>query len=213
MSEQLRESLSAAMDDEADAFELRRVLDEAKQDDQLREQWHRFHLLRDVLQEQGHLHQPGLRESIWEQLQQPHDDAEQVAELVLAQEANTASQARSPWFGRITGTAVAAAVAIVVMIGGGVLEQTPETADFAGVETAGPAAEATPVMYSQATARDQQRQNGLMLHHFQQRAMNQASLASFVKVATFSSTPPARAAGAQPQANEGASLEGDAAAP
>ena len=30
MSEKLRESLSAAMDDEADEFELRRVLDEMK---------------------------------------------------------------------------------------------------------------------------------------------------------------------------------------
>ena len=40
MSEQLRESLSAAMDDEADAFELRRMLDEAQGDEALREQWH-----------------------------------------------------------------------------------------------------------------------------------------------------------------------------
>ena len=38
---------------EADAFELRRVLDEAKGDAELREQWHRLHLIRDAVRATG----------------------------------------------------------------------------------------------------------------------------------------------------------------
>ena len=69
MSEQLRESLSAAMDDEADAFELRRMLDEAQDDEALREQWHRYHLVRDVLGDKMRAGYPRqLRSSTWQAL-------------------------------------------------------------------------------------------------------------------------------------------------
>ena len=61
MSEQLRESLSAVMDGEADAFELRRVLDESRSDSKLRELWHRQHLVRDILRGDEIVHQLDLR--------------------------------------------------------------------------------------------------------------------------------------------------------
>ncbi len=199
MSEQLRESLSAAMDGEADAFELRRVLDEAKQDEALREQWHRLHLLRDVLREDLKVYQPDLRERIWHGLLERAEEQDQEIELVLAETAQTNRSQRSPWLGRLVATGVAAVVAVVVVFNGGVFEQGLDgdvPVDFAAdstypnvdFQTPQAVAAEEPVMYQQATALDHQRQNAWMLHHIQQRAMNQAGVASFVKMATFNST-------------------------
>ena len=53
MSEQLKESLSAVMDGEADEFEIRRVLDEATSDAELRGVWERYHLIGSVLRGEG----------------------------------------------------------------------------------------------------------------------------------------------------------------
>ncbi|XOV82093.1 MAG: sigma-E factor negative regulatory protein [bacterium] len=191
MTEQLRESLSAAMDNEADAFELRRVLDEAKQDADLREQWYRFALVRDVMREDMQHYQPGLRESIWAAMSEGDDPQADVTQPLRDVSIDTQKQQRSPWIGRLTGTSVAAVVAVLVMVNGGVFDDEIEpAADYAGVQPVLSGGDLAPVMYQQATAVDQQRQQALMLHHIQQRAMNQASLASFVKVATFRSAPP-----------------------
>jgi negative regulator of sigma E activity len=190
MTEQLRESLSAAMDNEADAFELRRVLDEAKQDSDLREQWYRFALARDVMRGDMQNYQPGLRESIWQALNETENQDADVTQPLRDVSVDPQQNQRSPWIGRLTGTAVAAVVAVLVMVNGGVFDSEIEpAADYAGVQPALSGGELAPVMYQQATPIDQQRQQALMLHHIQQRAMNQASLASFVKVATFRSAP------------------------
>jgi len=198
MSEQLRESLSAAMDGEADAFELRRVLDEATNNDELREQWHRFHVMRDFMRDSMQEYHPQLRDEIHAALNQPEDAEAELAEVVLTESSGTGAPKRGAWLGRIGGTAVAAAVAVVVMVNGGVFddEQTEfadnefTTPQLAGVPPRGAAA-LEPVLYQQATDIDKQRQHALMLHHIQQRAMNQASMTSFVKLATFDSTRPA----------------------
>lgn len=49
MTEQLKQSLSAVIDGEADAFELRRVLDELERDAELRATWSRYHLIGSVI--------------------------------------------------------------------------------------------------------------------------------------------------------------------
>ena len=49
MSERLKEALSAALDNEADEFELRRVLDEAGRDESLRETFERYQLIHAVM--------------------------------------------------------------------------------------------------------------------------------------------------------------------
>lgn len=49
MTEQLKQSLSAVVDGEADAFELRRVLDELERDAELRATWSRYHLIGSVI--------------------------------------------------------------------------------------------------------------------------------------------------------------------
>ena len=50
MSDQLRESVSALMDGEADELELRRLLS-AENDESVKETWARYHLARDVMQD------------------------------------------------------------------------------------------------------------------------------------------------------------------
>lgn len=53
MTEQLKESLSAVLDDSADEFELRRVLDEAGRNVGLRETFERYQLVKSVLRGEG----------------------------------------------------------------------------------------------------------------------------------------------------------------
>lgn len=63
MSETLRESLSTVIDGEADEFEIRRVLDEIERNENLRETWHRFHLIGSVMRGEP-LPSPRLRAAI-----------------------------------------------------------------------------------------------------------------------------------------------------
>src|SRR5690554_2104010 len=72
MSEKLRESLSALMDNEATELELRRVLKQAKDDPDLLDHWQRYHLVRDVIHQQASAPAPvsllaGIREAINEE--------------------------------------------------------------------------------------------------------------------------------------------------
>jgi len=186
MTEQLRESLSAAMDGEADAFELRRVLDESKGNEELREQWHRYHLLRDVIQGNAQDYDPGLRDAIWAGLQDPEAGLDDVPEVELSLQDATQSTGRATWLPRIAGGAVAAAVAALIMINGGVFDtdqpgSTPQIVQE--LPTSNPIVQEN--LRTVATDADLARQNGLMLYHLQQQAMNRAGVASFVKVATF----------------------------
>lgn len=163
------------------------MLDEAKHNEELREQWHRFHLVRDLLRNDVKAYHPNLRDTIWEELNQPGDDEQTLPPLVLAEEAGRRNRKRPSWLGRAMGTAVAAAVAVMVVVNGGLFDTPEAPVSYAGAEQVLPVTDLVPVMYQQATSVDQQRQNALMLHHIQQRAMNQAGLASFVKMVTFSS--------------------------
>ena len=49
MNERINESLSALMDGEADELEVRRLLNQLEQDDELRATWHRYQLLGAVM--------------------------------------------------------------------------------------------------------------------------------------------------------------------
>ena len=217
MSEQLRESMSAAIDDEADAFELRRVLDEASVDDDLREEWHRMHLIRDLLQDEMCNYSPGLREAVWQGLLNDDQQDENTAELRSVETGSAEKNQANPWIGRITGVAVAVTAAVLVLINGGVLDEepglainetyeTPSTTVFAGAGNDPSGGSLAPVMYRQATDADLHRQYGFMMHHIQQRAMNQNGLASFVKMATF--TQPGVADAATSSADENTVVNG-----
>ena len=209
MSEQLKESLSAAIDDEADAFELRRVLDEASSNSELREKWHRMHLLRDILRDDADLYNQGFRDQVWNGLLESDDQGEEhTRETLEYDDKSKVGRPMNPWLGRATGVAVAVFAAVLVLINGGVFESNSESNQFAGSalqqsEISRPGANnnrlvnspalvgteghLAPVSHPSITPADRSRQNGFMIHHIQQRALNQGRLTSLVKVATFSS--------------------------
>lgn len=205
MTEKLRQSLSAVIDDEADAFELRRVLDELGRDGELRVLWDRYHLIGNVMRGERGRPPAGLRDRVWDALEStaetvPVDAAPGVAALPAA------SAPAPSRLGRMTGLAVAASVAFAVVLGFNGLsfdDGQPDTAVagggdavkavlgsravIAGVE---PPAQAEPARVDLETAAgvrpaDVQRTHAYMLHHAQQQALNQAGVMSFVKLATY----------------------------
>lgn len=211
MTEKLRQSLSAAMDDEADAFELRRVLDELGRDDELRSLWDRYHLIGSALRGERTRVPPELRERLWQALDADSELAGtlggnvDVADLPNVAVAGPAavSVARVPsHLGRYTALAVAASVAFAVVLAfNGMWGIGQES----GVELAGndtgaapllvgppaPVATATEVasprvqLGSRVSASDVQRAQAYILHHTQQQALNQGGVMSFVKLATY----------------------------
>jgi sigma-E factor negative regulatory protein RseA len=222
MTEKLRQSLSAAMDDEADAFELRRVLDELNRDPELRGAWERYHLIGSVMRGEHRAVRPGLRERVWQALdgstdaiQQFEQEFEQEFEPAgvppadLAPERQPAVAVNRRRIRPYAGLAAAAAVAMAVVFGTGVMGPDAEGpvptlagADLPGlaaVAAGGPAVAASDgaggfIPETEATrtltgpdipASDLQRAHAYMLHHTQQQAMNQSSVMSLVKLATY----------------------------
>ncbi|OOC10768.1 MULTISPECIES: sigma-E factor negative regulatory protein [Thioalkalivibrio] len=114
MSEQVSktERLSALVDDETEAFETRRLVDELLQSEEDRKQWERYHLIGDSLR--GGMRMtapPDLLEGVREQL------AEEEPLHVAPAPAGVEQATRSRWFRPVVGTGVAAAVAVVTLVG------------------------------------------------------------------------------------------------
>ena len=178
MSEQLKEALSAAMDNETDAFELRRVLDEASGDPELREQWHRMHMVRDVLSREPYQDGADLRRRIWTEMEEldwlPQDDV--VADV------DQKSGNKVNWLGRIAGTAVAVVVAALVVLNADLLSSDSDPVDIVQIA---PSLPVLPVMYTEATEQDRLRIDGLRMQHYQQLGINNPGAVSFVRMATF----------------------------
>jgi len=201
MSEQLKESLSAVMDGEADEFEIRRVLDEAAADAALRGVWDRYHLVGSVLRGEGRtVVASNLSRGFWARIDADEGSAaDDSAPDALAADA---SAGQSPWSQRLVGVAVAAGVAAAVVVGFGInrhdsVAPSLDTAQVASVEPYANAnvpvalVEESPGVEpaaTQATAVDMQRLHAYMLHHARQVALtNQARAVPFVKVAAFES--------------------------
>lgn len=201
MSEQLKESLSAVMDGEADEFEIRRVLNEAADDPELRGVWERYHLARSVMRGEGRMVGAGqLGRGFWAQIDA--DDAAAVTDAAPADRVTELPRDRSrlSWNQRIAGIAVAAGVAAAVVIGFGGGNESAPTADNRQVVQVQPkdlqvtpvaaiddeAAQAPVDVYPSSS--DLQRAQAYMLHHAHQVALtNQARAVPFVKVAAFES--------------------------
>ena len=203
MTEKLRQSLSAAIDDEADAFELRRVIDELGRDPGLRSLWDRYHLIGSVLRGDRKPVPPELRERVWQALQ-AGPDAPAVTTGPMADVSEPANQPpaaakRHGYLGRYTGLAVAASVAFAVVLGfsgiwsdgelpGGGIAASDQAGMVAGPSPAlsmpqvsGPRVDLGTVVSDS----DVQRAQAYMLHHTQQQAINQAGVIPFVKLATY----------------------------
>jgi len=191
MTEKLRQSLSAAIDDEADAFELRRVLDELGRDGELKALWDRYHLIGSVLRGEGARVSASLRDEVWSALESAPATAADPGDAAVPAEA--AASGAGSRLGRYTGLAVAASVAFAVVIGfngfGGDEAALPSVAGSAEpapvvastLPEVAPAAEVA----AQVSPSDVQRTHAYMLHHAQQQALNQAGVMSFVKLATY----------------------------
>jgi negative regulator of sigma E activity len=181
MSEQLKEALSAAMDNETDAFELRRVLDEASGDPELREQWHRMHMVRDVLRREPYQDGTDLRRRIWTEMEEldslPQDD--------VVTDSDPQSGDKVNWLGRIAGAAVAVVVAALVVMNADLLSSDSDPVEIVQTESAIPVIPVIPVMYSKATEQDRLRVDGLRMQHYQQLGINNPGAVSFVRMATF----------------------------
>lgn len=200
MTEKLRQSLSAAMDDEADAFELRRVIDELGRDSELRSLWDRYHLIGSVLRGDRVPVPADLRDRVWAALEVGVEEGDAVAPPVIPEAnvppATAVAAAPRSYLGRYTGLAVAASVAFGVVLGfngiwddGDIGSSGLIASDTAGV-VAGPPSTAVPdaapsPMSNEISAIDVQRSQAYMLHHTQQQALNQTGVMSFVKLATY----------------------------
>lgn len=110
MSEQLRESLSALMDDEANELELQRLLKQVGNDAELRSTWVRYNAVRSVMSGQDLSHV---------QL----DISSRVREAIDASPAMEKESLRQRLFRPVASFAVAASVAATVVIGGQQLSQ------------------------------------------------------------------------------------------
>ena len=105
------------MDGEADAFELRRVLDEARSNPELRGYWYRQHLLSSVIKGEDITLQDELRERLLSQMEDLEELSNAAPEGDSDLREDQMPQSRTnPWLGRLTGTAVAAAVAVLVVV-------------------------------------------------------------------------------------------------
>ncbi len=197
MSEKLRESLSAIVDDEADEFELRRVLDELEKNPELKRSWDRYHLIGTVMRNEHSDRAVALRARVRRAL-----DMEQMQGVKDADEPVVApaagGEARTPWLGRLTGLAVAASVALAVVLGLNTISETPGTTapEVAAIIVEGGSIQSVGQSVGQGVGQsvtlssvpqttDEERMAAYIMHHTQQRAMNQANVAALVKWATY----------------------------
>jgi hypothetical protein len=213
MTEQLRQSLSAVIDDEADAFELRRVLDELERDPSLRETWERYHLIGNVLRgERTRYSQSAARVLA---IRVP----EALRETTSADATTTAATDATPG-GAVTvvppersrgsrslrgaGLAVLAACLVIALgiafVPGGA-ENAPVEVSVAGRLTDLPVVPSGPLVaavtdeqgavlvgaegFGGASPSDLRRAHAYMLQHAQRQGLEQRGVISLVKMATY----------------------------
>ena len=147
----LRESLSAAVDGEAPQLELRRVLNAVRQDAELGRKWERLHLIGNVIRSEA----PG---------RQYEHSRPWLAEAG-APSTQAGESPRARWLGPLTGAAVAAAAALMVVlyfgsVGGQAVPAVP-------ANTLADTAEPPRGLAQVPTERDLQRASGYLLQHAQ----------------------------------------------
>lgn len=176
MSEQLRESLSALMDGEANSFEVRRVLDEVRRDGELRHVWNRWQRVSAALQGGAVRSDSDLADRVWANLQDGPATAAGAVQEPLGQQRN---------WGRVTAWVAASAAAVAVIVatnlstlGGGEGPSEPQVA-------AGPEASAPPRTLANGPPLQGPNVNVYMLQHMQHKAVNQPDVGAFTKLVTF----------------------------
>ena len=145
--EKLTEAMSALMDNEASEFEFRRILKECESNETLKNKWERFHLLSSLMkgelgnmsianetERNSELKRPDLLSRINAELDGKSDSKTHASAADKNQEA-VANQSHS--FGRLGQGAIAASVALVVLITGGMFSPfAAQEAEFADLQLA-----------------------------------------------------------------------------
>ena len=189
MSEKLRESLSAVVDDEADEFELRRVLDELAKDPGLKASWARYHMIGTVLRGEYTRNATGLKERVWQELAMdslPDPQEQEPAESDALLNPAAGSAHRRRWLS----LGVAAGVAFLVVVGIGNLETGTEqpqlAAQSAPVNGTEQAVNQALALKEVATPLDKERAEAYKVAHSQQRFMiNAPDPNAFAKMVSY----------------------------
>ena len=211
MNEQLRQSLSAVVDGEADAFELRRVLDELDRDPELRATWMRYHLIGSVIRGEH----AALRGATADRLGQPLAVVAEIASSRLTNAVDAAADTagpRAPGVRARAGllTAASAFVALSALVSGLLLtgSDTQDQRQSAGIAQPQSFASQLPSMTSavapseaqpgeaqpgeaqpsatQSALVNEQWVQAYMLQHAQQQGLDQRGVISLVRPATYS---------------------------
>ena len=201
MNEQLRQSLSAVVDGEADAFELRRVLDELDRDPELRATWMRYHLIGSVIRGEH----AALRGATADRLGQPLALAAEIASSRPTNAVDAAADTAGP---RVPGvraragllTAASAFVALSALVSGllltgsdaqdqrqsaGLAQPQSSASQLPSMTSAVAPSEAQPGEAQPAPVNEQWVQ-AYMLQHAQQQGLDQRGVISLVRPATYS---------------------------
>lgn len=112
MSQQPKEMLSALMDNESSDFELRRMLEQTADDEQLGQQWRRYHVTRSVLKQES-CASGDISSAVMAAL-----DEEPAHQQQPVSEPQPAVTAKTGFFKPLVSMAVAASVTAVVILGG-----------------------------------------------------------------------------------------------
>lgn len=154
-TQSLHESLSAAVDGEAQELELRRVLNAVRDDVQLGGKWERLHLIRSVIRSEGpSRHADAIRP--WLQ-----DAARPAAPSAVAPR-------RARWLGPLAGATVAAAAALTVVVYFGGTDR--EAGAQAPANALADAASPVHSLAQMPSERDMLRANDYLLQHAQHTA-------------------------------------------
>ncbi|MEH6556454.1 MAG: sigma-E factor negative regulatory protein [Oceanicoccus sp.] len=128
MSDQLRESVSALMDGEADELELRRLLS-TENDESVKQTWARYHLVRDVIQDNdtGAYRHLDISSQVSIAINQSGSGVGEIDQFETTVGQKTSDNVSltdsgkhssvSAWWRPVTGFAVAASVAMAVVVG------------------------------------------------------------------------------------------------
>ena len=189
MREPLHESLSAAIDDEAEELELRRVLNALRDEPELRAKWRRMHMIQDVIR-------GGTAQSL------DGDEGFPWADVADGDAAPNIGRGRwrrqRRWLGPLTGAAIATAAALTVVLYFGDTDNNGPTPT--AVQVAQDSAKPARALAQTPTQLDLQRANAYLLQHAQHSAATTRPAAMpFAKVLTTPSSQPLRDGDGRPQ--------------
>lgn len=189
MSEKLKESLSAVFDDEADEFELRRVLDEVAKTPELKQSWERYALIGSVMRREKSAEFTRMRERVWTEVRL--DEAQDRLPMLAGVDTEENEPAKTAGPGRWASMAVAATVALAVIVGLGNIgefgnDRVPEVASGSQRPVDQERALNRAVaLHDEVTPSDQNRVDTYKIYHTQQRGMNQSGFGAFAKMVSY----------------------------